>query len=145
MLAAVDGGFQGKDCENRTRPGRYLARWRVGDGDVRCSRRGIAPGRFLRPPSGLSAWARFIGSTVAVQNHVPRSGFGRSDRRAPPERSAKLPGPPARTLKLEKPGWRPRSVSAVGSARCAYPCPGGRGSHSSNRLPSGSVAQPNRP
>ena len=55
------------------------------------------------------------------------------------------PGPPARTLKLEKPGWRPRSASAVGSARCAYPCPGERGSHSSNRLPSGSVAQPNRP
>ena len=38
-----------------------------------------------------------------------------------PERSAKLPGPPARTLKLEKPGWRPRSASAVGSARCATP------------------------
>jgi hypothetical protein len=40
---------------------------------------------------------------------------------------------------------RLRSVSAAGSARCAYPCPGGRGSHSSKRLPSGSVAQPNRP
>src|SRR5437660_1633621 len=33
------------------------------------------------------------------------------------ERSAKLPGPPATTLKLGKPGWRPRSASAVGSAR----------------------------
>ena len=87
MLAAVVGGCQGKDCENRTRPGRYLARWRVGDGDVRCSRRGIAPGRIFREPSGLSAWARFIGPTVAVQNHVPRSGFGRSDRRA----QARLP------------------------------------------------------
>src|SRR5262249_15759943 len=29
---------------------------------------------------------------------------------------AKLPGPPARTWGLEKPGWRPRSSSAVGSA-----------------------------
>jgi len=35
------------------------------------------------------------------------------------ERSAKLPGPPARTLKLGKPGWRPRSASAVGSAQIA--------------------------
>src|SRR5262245_27177155 len=41
--------------------------------------------------------------------------------------------------------WRPRSASAVRSARCIYPCPGERGSQSSNRLPSGSVAQPNRP
>ena len=32
----------------------------------------------------------------------------------PGERSAKLPGPPARTLKLEKPGWGPRSASAFG-------------------------------
>src|SRR5262245_54551014 len=32
------------------------------------------------------------------------------------ERSAKLPGPPARTLKLRKPGWRPRSASVVGSS-----------------------------
>src|SRR6266481_4317627 len=31
------------------------------------------------------------------------------------ERSAKLPGPPARRLKLGKPGWRPRSASAAGS------------------------------
>src|SRR5215475_4366496 len=33
----------------------------------------------------------------------------------PPNAKAKLPGPPARTLKLGKPGWRPRSASAVGS------------------------------
>jgi hypothetical protein len=33
--------------------------------------------------------------------------------RSSAEHSAKLPGPPARTLKLEKPGWRPRSTSAV--------------------------------
>ena len=30
-------------------------------------------------------------------------------------------GPPARTLKFEKPGWRPRSASAVGSARALTP------------------------
>jgi hypothetical protein len=29
---------------------------------------------------------------------------------------AKLPWPPARTLKVGKPGWRPRSASTVGSA-----------------------------
>jgi hypothetical protein len=46
-----------------------------------------------------------------------RPSFGRSDRRAPPEHSASVPGRPARTRKLEKPGWRRRSVSAVGSAR----------------------------
>src|SRR6516162_3249684 len=33
-----------------------------------------------------------------------------------PNAKAKLPGTPARTLKLGKPGWRPRSASAVGSA-----------------------------
>jgi hypothetical protein len=60
VLGAVVRGFQGKDYQNRTRPGRYLARWRVGDGEDRCSRRSIAPGRILREPSGLSAWARFI-------------------------------------------------------------------------------------
>jgi hypothetical protein len=94
--------------------------------------------------TAVTTWALH----ASVRRHRSRLlqyRFGRSDQRAPPERSAKLPGPPARTLKLEKPGWRPRSVSAVGSARCAYPCPGGRGSPSSNRLPSGSVAQPNRP
>ena len=32
----------------------------------------------------------------------------------PPNDKAKLPGPPAKTLKLENPGWRPRSASAVG-------------------------------
>lgn len=31
-----------------------------------------------------------------------------------PNVKAKLPGPPARTLKLGKPGWRSRSASAVG-------------------------------
>src|SRR5262249_52936330 len=36
-------------------------------------------------------------------------------------------------------------VSFSRSAQCAYPCPGERGSHNSNRVPSGSVAQPNRP
>src|SRR5262249_38843084 len=39
--------------------------------------------------------------------------------RTPPSRpnaKAKLPGPPARTLKRGKLGWRPRSASAVGSA-----------------------------
>src|SRR5262245_23066023 len=30
------------------------------------------------------------------------------------EQRAKLPGPPATTLKLDKPGWRPRSASAAG-------------------------------
>src|SRR5689334_12913302 len=35
-----------------------------------------------------------------------------------PNAQAKLPGPPARTLKLGNPGWRPRSASAVGSAAC---------------------------
>src|SRR5438067_488088 len=30
---------------------------------------------------------------------------------------AKLPGPPGKTLKLAKPKWRPRSASAVSSAR----------------------------
>src|SRR5262249_39776829 len=35
---------------------------------------------------------------------------------SPNERSAKLPGPPARILKLGKPGWRPRSASAFGPA-----------------------------
>src|SRR5882724_3155035 len=34
---------------------------------------------------------------------------------SPANGTAKLPGPPASTLKLEKPGWRPRSASAVGS------------------------------
>src|SRR5258708_5053974 len=34
-----------------------------------------------------------------------------------PERSAKLKGPPATTLKLREPEWRPRSASAVGSVR----------------------------
>src|SRR5262249_25343853 len=33
---------------------------------------------------------------------------------------AKLPGPPARTLKHEKPGRRPRSASAAGSARSRF-------------------------
>jgi hypothetical protein len=37
------------------------------------------------------------------------------------ERSAKLPGPPSRTLKLGKPGWRPRSASAVCSATSLSP------------------------
>jgi clan AA aspartic protease len=37
---------------------------------------------------------------------VPRSGQFNG--------TAKLPGPPARTLKLGKPGWRPRLASAVG-------------------------------
>ena len=32
----------------------------------------------------------------------------------------KLPGPPAKTLKLEKPGWRPRSASAVGYFSCPH-------------------------
>ena len=39
----------------------------------------------------------------------------------------------------------PVSFSRWFGARRAYPSPGERGSHSSNRLPSGSVAQPNRP
>ena len=29
VLGAIVRGFQGKDCQNRTRPGRYLARWRA--------------------------------------------------------------------------------------------------------------------
>src|SRR4051794_28974707 len=37
-----------------------------------------------------------------------------------PNGTAKLPGLPARTLKVGKPGWRPRSASAVGSAACAF-------------------------
>src|SRR5262249_26321828 len=41
-----------------------------------------------------------------------------------PNDKDKLPGPPARTLKLAKPGWRPRSASAVGSA--APPSAAGR-------------------
>ena len=40
-----------------------------------------------------------------------------------PYAQAKLPGPPATTLKLGKPGWRPRSASAVGSARTIYDVP----------------------
>src|SRR5262249_19671993 len=36
---------------------------------------------------------------------------------------AKLPGPPARTLKRGKPGWRPRSASAAGSALTIFRSP----------------------
>src|SRR6516165_10495017 len=50
-----------------------------------------------------------------------RRCFGRSDRRAPPKAKAKLPEPPARTLKRGKPGWRPRSASAVGSTGVRSP------------------------
>src|SRR5262249_28528345 len=103
----------------------------------------IRDARLLSPVPGWRSRVRAGPARATVRRSDTH--LGRSDRCAPPERSAKLPGPPARTLRLEKPGWRPRSASAVGSARCAYPCPGGRGSHSSNRLPSGSVAQPNRP
>ena len=39
----------------------------------------------------------------------------------------------------------PCQLQALVRRRCAYPFPGGRDPHSSNRLPSGSVAQPNRP
>ena len=38
----------------------------------------------------------------------------RHEAQANSQRSAKLPGPPARTLKPENPGWRPRSASVVG-------------------------------
>src|SRR5215510_1361341 len=37
-----------------------------------------------------------------------------------PNAKAKLPGPPASTLKRGKPGWRPRSAPVVGSARIIY-------------------------
>src|SRR5262249_31326945 len=41
------------------------------------------------------------------------------------ERSGKLPGPPARTLKRGEPGCRPRSAPAVGSTWKTWPtlCP----------------------
>src|SRR5262249_31586514 len=43
-----------------------------------------------------------------------------------PNAKAKLPGPPARSLKLGKPGWRPRSASAwvrLGGLACPPSCP----------------------
>ncbi len=43
---------RGKGCENGARAGGNLARWRVDDGDVRSSRRGIVVGRVLREPAG---------------------------------------------------------------------------------------------
>ena len=49
----------------------------------------------------LSRHRRFVATNVG------RALVGRSHLRAPPERSATLPGPPARTLKLDKPGCGP--------------------------------------
>jgi hypothetical protein len=71
---------------------------------------GDAPYAFPRnqPPGCTRATARRI-------RCLPFSYY--SD--PPSERSAKLPGPPATTLKVGKPGWRPRSASAVCLARRA--------------------------
>ena len=52
----------------------------------------------------------FVMWTAFGDIHPPRArGRAANDK-------AKLPGPPIRTLKLGKPGWRPRSASAGGSA-----------------------------
>src|SRR5205085_2014919 len=45
-----------------------------------------------------------------------RQGPAQGHWLAPPNAAAELPGPPARTSTRGKPGWRPRSASAVGSA-----------------------------
>src|SRR5262249_13574803 len=47
------------------------------------------------------------------QDHTAKQHRTPPAPRLPPNAKAKLPGPPARTLKLGKPGWRPRSASAV--------------------------------
>src|SRR6516164_9189348 len=64
------------------------------------------------------------GSLRLPSRHVSLPGAADAVAQVRPDNAkAKLPGPPARTLKRGKPGWRPRSASADGSAKTIYDVP----------------------
>src|SRR5262249_2173867 len=68
-----------------------------------------------RQRHGNSPPIRELLGAIEFQNH--RSAELAPRRASGAERSAKLAGPPARTLNPDKPRWRSRSASAVVSAR----------------------------
>src|SRR5262245_54279976 len=59
----------------------------------------------------------------------------RSPPPAPPNAKAKLPGPPARTLKRRKPGWRPGQLQPLASFRLVPVPPLGPGGFSGRPVP----------
>ena len=78
-----------------------------------------------KPKKTGEEWAKLFGPGVRFVGQVPNIGgplgayqLAHLYQQRMAERSAKLPGPPARTLKLGKPGWRPRSASAPGYFSC---------------------------
>jgi hypothetical protein len=70
----------------------------------------VEPAHAERPvstaPSRPNSWRKKCSTSA-------RDSFVRSRPIPFAEHSAKMRGPPARTLKFGKPGWRPRSASAV--------------------------------
>jgi hypothetical protein len=104
--------------------GRQIVAGLAGDGDAarlgRVLELAVAAAALTRYQP--SAFNSFSTSRTFMPDSLPRGRRGEKARQAAwrgPNARAKLPGPPARTLKREKPGWRPGSASAVGSALSA--------------------------